>query len=132
MRTMTTFSKKGAAIAAAGMLGLTVLVGCSSSDSADSSQTTSQDSQALPPVILEPGETQATAKVGEFIVVKAVQTAGTTIATNNPEILKVQQSYEDGSAIFNAGAQVLAPGNATITVTLPDNSSYQIAVTATE
>jgi len=132
MRTRTTFSKKGAAIAAAGMLGLTVLVGCSSSDSADSSQTTSQDSQALPPVILEPGETQATAKVGEFIVVKAVQTAGTTIATNNPEILKVQQSYEDGSAIFNAGAQVLAPGNATITVTLPDNSSYQIAVTATE
>jgi hypothetical protein len=132
MRTRTTFSKKGAAIAAAGMLGLTVLVGCSSSDSADSSQTTSQDSQALPPVILEPGETQATAKVGEFIVVKAVQTAGTTIATNNPDILKVQQAYEDGSAIFNAGAQVLAPGNATITVTLPDNSSYQIAVTATE
>lgn len=131
MRTMTTF-KKTAAIAAAAMLGMTLIAGCSSSSDSSSGQSVSQDSQALPPVILEPGETQATAKVGDFIVVKAVQTAGTTIATDKPDILKVQQAYEDGSAIFNAGAQVLAPGSATITVTLPDNSSYQIAVTATE
>ena len=131
MRTMTTF-KKTAAIAAAAMLGMTLIAGCSSSSDSSSGQSVSQDSQALPPVILEPGETQATAKVGDFIVVKAVQTAGTTIATDKPDILKVQQAYEDGSAIFNAGAQVLAPGSATITVTLPDSSSYQIAVTATE
>ena len=131
MRTMTTFKKAGA-IAAAAMLGVTLIAGCSSSNDSSAGESVSQDSQALPPVILEPGETQATAKVGDFIVVKAVQTAGTTIATDQPDILKVQQSYEDGSAIFNAGAQVLAPGNATITVTLPDNSSYQIAVTATE
>lgn len=131
MRTMTTFKKAGA-VAAAAMLGMTLIAGCSSSSDSSSSQSVSQDSQALPPVILEPGETQATAKVGDFIVVKAVQTAGTTIATDKPDILKVQQAYEDGSAIFNAGAQVLAPGSATITVTLPDNSSYQIAVTATE
>ena len=131
MRTMTTFKKAGA-VAAAAMLGMTLIAGCSSSSDSSSGQSVSQDSQALPPVILEPGETQATAKVGDFIVVKAVQTAGTTIATDKPDILKVQQAYEDGSAIFNAGAQVLAPGSATITVTLPDNSSYQIAVTATE
>ena len=131
MRTMTTFKKAGA-VAAAAMLGMTLIAGCSSSSDSSSDQSVSQDSQALPPVILEPGETQATAKVGDFIVVKAVQTAGTTIATDKPDILKVQQAYEDGSAIFNAGAQVLAPGSATITVTLPDNSSYQIAVTATE
>ena len=39
---------------------------------------------------------------------------------------------QDGDAIFNPGAKALAAGDATITVTLPDNTGYDIAVTVTE
>ena len=132
MRTVPTRLSRGAAIIAAALLGVGVLAGCSSSGESDANQTTSEGNQMLPPIILEPGETEATAKVGDFIVVKADDRLGTTIATDNPDILEVQQAYDDESAEFNAGAEVLAPGNATITVTLPDGSSYDIAVTATE
>ena len=132
MRTVPTRLSRGAAIIAAALLGVGVLAGCSSSGESDANQTTSEGNQMLPPIILEPGETEATAKVGDFIVVKADDRLGTTIATDNPDILEVQQAYDDETAEFNAGAEVRAPGNATITVTLPDGSSYDIAVTATE
>ena len=132
MRTVPNRLSKAAAIVAAAVLGVSVLAGCSSSGESDANQTTSEGNQMLPPIILEPGETEATAKVGDFIVVKADDRLGTTIATDNPDILEVQQAYDDESAEFNAGAEVLAPGNATIRVTLPDGSSYDIAVTATE
>ena len=132
MRTMSTSLSRGAAIVAAALLGVSVLTGCSSSGDSSANQTASEGNQVLPPIILEPGETQATAKVGDFIVVKADDRLGTTIATDQPDILSVEQAYDDGSAEFNAGAEVLAPGNAIITVTLPDGSSYDIAVTATE
>lgn len=132
MRTMSTSLSRGAAIVAAALLGVSVLTGCSSSGDSSANQTASEGNQVLPPIILEPGQTQATAKVGDFIVVKADDRLGTTIATDQPDILSVEQAYDDGSAEFNAGAEVLAPGNAIITVTLPDGSSYDIAVTATE
>lgn len=132
MRTMPIGLSKGAAFVAAALLGVSVLAGCSSSEESNANQTASEGNQVLPPIILEPGETEATAKVGDFIVVKADDRLGTTIATDKPDILNVQQAYDDASAEFNAGAEVLAPGNAIITVTLPDGSSYDIAVTATE
>ncbi len=132
MRTMPNSVSRSAAIVAAALLGVTVLAGCSSSGDSNANQTASEGSQVLPPIILEPGETEVTAKVGDFIVVKADDRLGTTIATDKPDIVNVQQAYDDASAEFNAGAEVLAPGNATITVTLPDGSSYDIAVTATE
>ena len=132
MRTVPNTLSKTAAIIAAAVLGVSVLAGCSSSGDSDANQTTSEGSQVLPPIILEPGETEATAKVGDVIVVKADDRLGTTIATDQPDILEVQQAYDDETAEFNAGAEVLAPGNAIITVSLPDGSSYDIAVTATE
>ena len=132
MRTVPNRLSKTAAIIAAAVLGVSVLAGCSSSGDSDANQTTSEGSQVLPPIILEPGETEATAKVGDVIVVKADDRLGTTIATDQPDILEVQQAYDDETAEFNAGAEVLAPGNAIITVSLPDGSSYDIAVTATE
>jgi outer membrane lipoprotein SlyB len=133
---------KGAVIGAAALLGVTVLAGCSSSsdtsnDESTSSETTSDESmdggnQMLPPVIVEPGQTEANATVGDFIDIVVEEIVGTTIATDNPEILKVSQAYDDGSALFNPGAEALAPGTAIITVTTPDNTSYDITVTVTE
>ena len=55
-----------------------------------------------------------------------------TIATDNPEVLEITQAKQEGDAIFNPGAKALAPGTAVITVTTPDNSTYDINVTVTE
>lgn len=137
MRSMLTKTsmKKGAAIGAAGLLGVAVLAGCSSSESSSdtaSDQTSEESTQMLPPVIVEPGQTEATAKVGDFIDIVVDELIGTTIATDNSEILEISQAKQEGDALFNPGAKALAPGDATITVTLPDGTSYDIAVTVTE
>lgn len=139
MRTMRITPSRGVAVGAAALLGVTVLAGCSSSsEESTSSETTSETteevggSQLLPPVIVEPGQTEASAKVGDFIDIVVDDIMGTTITTDNPEILKLSQAYDDGSAVFNPGAEALAPGNATITVTLGDGTSYDIAVTVSE
>ena len=137
MRSMRITLSKGAAVGAAALLGVSILAGCSSSEETTASETTSEESmdggsQMLPPVIVEPGQTEASAKVGDFIDIVVEEIVGTTIATDNPEILKISQAYDDGSAIFNPGAEALAPGTAIITVTTPDNESYDITVTVTE
>jgi len=148
MRTMRNPMKrksvgKTTAIGASALLGVTLLAGCSSSsDEPAAEETTSQEAtdesmeqestQMLPPVIVEPGQTEATAKVGDFIDVVVDEVIGTTIATDNPEVLEISQARQDGDALFNPGAQALAPGEATITVTTPDNTSYDIAITVTE
>jgi len=129
--------KKGAAIGATALLGVTLLAGCSSSSDESATDTTSEQTseestQMLPPVIVEPGQTEATAKVGDFIDVVVEEVIGTTISTDNPEVLEVSQARQDGDAIFNPGAKALAAGSATITVTGPDNTTYDIAVTVTE
>jgi hypothetical protein len=134
---------RSAAIGASALLGVTLLAGCSSSsDEPAAEETTSQESaddsmeegstQMLPPVIVEPGQTEATAKVGEFIDIVVEDVIGTTVATDNPDVLDISQARQDGDAIFNPGAQALTPGTATITVTGPENESYDIAVTVTE
>ena len=128
-----TFSTAVAAGAAA-LLGLTVLAGCSSaSDESTSTDTTSEESaQLLPPVIVEPGQTEAAAKVGDFIDIVVDDPVATTIATSDTGIVEISQGYDDGSAVFNPGARALAPGSATITISLPDGSSYDLVVTVSE
>lgn len=140
MRTMRTPNMnpfaKVAAVGASALLGVAVLAGCSSSDEPAADETTSQEAedttQMLPPVIVEPGQTEATAKVGDFIDIVVEEVIGTTVATSNPEILEVSQAKQEGEALFNPGAKALAAGDAVITVTLPDNTSYDINVTVTE
>lgn len=143
MRTMRNPLTTSAAIGASALLGVTLLAGCSSSsDEPAAEETTSQETaeesmeddstQMLPPVIIEPGQTEATAKVGDFLDIIVEEVIGTTIATDNPDVLEISQARQEGEAIFNPGAQALAPGEATITVTTPDNSTYDIAVTVTE
>ena len=62
----------------------------------------------LPPVIVTPDMTTATAKVGDFIDIVVDQTAGTTIDTDKPDLLEITQAHNDGSAEFNPGAKALA------------------------
>lgn len=118
---------------AAVLLGVGMVAGCSSSSNDASDETGGEEtSQLLPPVIVEPGQTEATATVGDFIDIVVDEVLGTTISTDDSDVLEIYQARQDGDAIFNPGAKALAAGDATITVTLPDNTSYDIAVTVTE
>jgi hypothetical protein len=124
------FINKFAAIGVMSVLGVTVLVGCSSSDDAATEATTSSEtSQMLPPVIVTADQTDASATVGAFIDIVVDDPANTTIAVDNAEVLEVIQGKDDGSATFNPGAEALSPGTATITVTSPDGSIRDIVVT---
>lgn len=123
---------KVAALGAAGLLGIAVLAGCSSSEESSSetsaSEMSEEGSQMLPPVIIAVDQTDASAVVGDFIDILADDPVNTVISVDNPEVLEITQGYDDGSAIFNPGAKALAAGTAVITVTNSDGSTRNIVV----
>ena len=124
------FINKFAVIGVMSVLGVTVLVGCSSSnDPATEATTSSETSQMLPPVIVTADQTDASAVVGDMIDIVVDDPVNTTIAVDNPEVLEITQGKDDGSALFNPGAKALSPGTATIMVTSADGSIRDIVVT---
>jgi hypothetical protein len=127
-------TRRSVALAAA-IMSIGLLAGCSSGsggEAATTEEAPANATQMLPPIIVEPGQTEATAVVGDFIDIVVDEVAGTTIATPNADILEIYQAREEEGVVYNPGAKALAPGNAVITVTLPDNTSYDITVTVTE
>jgi hypothetical protein len=120
---------KFAAIGAIGILGVTVLAGCSSSDeSATDTATSSESTQMLPPVIITVDQMDAAAAVGDMIDIVVDDPVNTVIAVDNADVLEITQGSDDGSAIFNPGAKALAAGTAVVTVTNPDGSTRNIVV----
>ena len=120
------------AAAATAAIVLVMVPGCSSSDSGGQS-TTSPDPEitsVLPPIEVN-GPNPIAAKVGDNLNVTTEGVTGVT--TDNDGVLKVSQPSDDGSATFNAGAEVVGAGTATLQV-LGDNDQplYQVVVTATE
>ena len=134
---MTRF-RTAAAVSAAALLGITVLAGCSSSsDSTEASASAAASegsSQMLPPVIITEDQTSATCAVGNFldIIVAEDKLAGTTVGSSDEAVVTVTQAKQEGDALFNPGGECIAAGSATITVTNPDNSTRDIAITVTE
>lgn len=129
--------RTAAAVGAAALLGVSVLAGCSSDSSSDAETTSTETvmeegAQMLPPVIIEVGQTEATAKVGDNLDIIVEDTAGTTVSTDNPEVVELTQAKEEGGAIFNPGGRALAPGTAVITLTMPDMITSTITLTVTE
>jgi len=125
--------RSAATLGAVALLGVTVLAGCSSDSESTSTETTSEENtQMLPPVIIEVGQTEATAKVGENLDIIVEDIAGTTVSTDSPEIVELTQAKEEGGALFNPGGKALAPGTAVITLTLPDMTESTITLTVTE
>ena len=134
---MTRF-RTAAAVSAAALLGITVLAGCSSSsDSTEASASAAASegsSQMLPPVIITEDQTSATCAVGNFldIIVAEDKLAGTTVGSSDEAVVTVTQAKQEGDALFNPGGECIAAGSATITVTNPDNTTRDIAITVTE
>lgn len=125
-----------AAIAAAAVLALAALPGCSSDEPAQPATSPAASSAApsgtagIPaPVIVEPGQAEATASVGETIVFSQPDPARTRVSTDRPDILELTQGSDDGSAQFNPGAVALAPGVAVVTIVAADGTTSTVTVT---
>ena len=126
-----------AAVSAAALLGAAVLAGCSSSSepaASDSAAASESSAQMLPPVIITEDQTTATAKVGDFldIVIPEDQLAGTTVSTDQPDLVELTQAKEEDGTLFNPGGKTLAPGTAVIVVTDPGGATRDITLTITE
>lgn len=134
---MTRF-RTAAAVSAAALLGITVLAGCSSSsdttEASASAAASEGSSEMLPPVIITEDQTSATCAVGNFldIIVAEDKLAGTTVGSSDEAIVTVTQAKQEGDALFNPGGECVAPGAATVTVTNPDGSARDIAITVSE
>lgn len=125
--------RTAAAVGAAAIMSIGVLAGCSSSDSSDSADS-GDSTQMLPPVIIAEGDTSASCAVGDYldILVPEGKLAGTTVDSSDAGVVEVTQAKEEGGATFNPGGQCMSAGSATITVTSPDGSTRDIAMTVTE
>ena len=126
--------RTAAAVGAAAIMSIGVLAGCSSDDSADSAADSGDSTQMLPPVIIAEGDTSASCAVGDYldILVPEGELAGTTVDSSDAGVVEVTQAKEEGGATFNPGGQCMAAGSATVTVTSPDGSTRDIAMTVTE
>lgn len=126
------------AASAAALAFVALLAGCSSSSSdagsASAAATGAIGGNVLPPVMVEPGQTEATAKVGDTIVfnIPEADLAGTTVSTDNPDLLEVTQASQDGDAVLNPGAKALAAGTAVVTITAPDSTTSTVTITISE
>lgn len=137
---MRTTARRGlaASIALVAALGAGTLTACSSGDSGGSaspsaSATTSEGAGMIGPVIVEPGQAEATVSVGRMIVFNVANPVETTITSSDPAVLAVTPGSDDGSAVFNPGGEALAAGTAE--VTLVDSVTGEervVTVTVTE
>ncbi|MDA3022599.1 MAG: hypothetical protein O2943_08100 [Actinomycetota bacterium] len=123
-------NRRFVAIGATALLGAAALAGCSSSSEPAASSTLGT-AQLPAPVMIAPDQTEASVKVGNFIVFNVESLAGTTISTDKPELLELSQAKEEGGAEFNPGAKALGVGVAIVTVTNPDSSTRDVTVTIT-
>ena len=82
------------------------------------------------PVILDAQHTSTTVTVGRMVVFNVDAPETWEIGADPEGVVKVQKGYNDGSAIFNPGAEALQPGTATVTLTNPagDRLVFSIAV----
>lgn len=81
----------------------------------------------LPPIEID-GAAKESVSVGQTlnVITKNVN----KVSTDNTAVLRVSQPSDDGSAQFNAGAEVIGAGSAVLTVTVKGGDNYQVQVTA--
>jgi hypothetical protein len=134
---MSSFARRGAAAAAAVVFalgGTALLTACSSGGSSDPSPTAEQTgAQVIGPEIVEPGQTEVTVTVGRIVVFNVADPMQEMISTDNEAVVAVTPGKNDGSAVFNPGAEALAPGTAIVTLTNMDTGAEQkVTITVTE
>lgn len=127
------------AVLAAGAAAVIALAGCSTSTSSPSTPPTTPPAtptasptvtDVLPPIEIDGKKTEVDATVGDTLDV--ISDGVTSVSTNNDAVLRVSQPHTDGSAEFNAGAEVVGAGTAKLTVTGATGGDYTVTVTAIE
>jgi hypothetical protein len=86
--------------------------------------------EVVGPVILDAETTSASVTVGRWVVFNVDDPTTWEISAAPEGVVKVQKGYDDGSAVFNPGAEALKAGVATVTLTNPagDTLVYTITV----
>ena len=125
-----------AAVRAVALMSIGVLSGCSSDDAAPVEES-ALVAQAVPlapgnSVAWAPGQDAVTILVGQFIDITIGDPLATTVSSSDPRTLKPFPGKQDEGKIFYPAAKGINPGAATLTVTLPDGSSYDTNITVTE
>ena len=69
------------------------------------------------PVILDAQTTSATVAVGRMVVFNVQNPESWAVSADPAGVVSVQKGYSDGSATFNPGAEAVAAGTATVTLT---------------
>jgi hypothetical protein len=76
-----------------------------------------------------PGQDDVTILVGQFIDITVGDPLATTVSSSDPRTLKPFPGKQDERKVFYPAAKGINPGAATLTVTLSDGTSSDIAVT---
>lgn len=109
--------------------------GDSAGDSAGSSEgveITDENLDMLAPIMIVPEQTEAEANVGDFVDIMVDDPVNTTVTSSDPAIIDIMPGRDEDGVLYNPGGEALAAGNATLTVALPDGTSYDIALTVSE
>ena len=140
---MAHVKKAIAAFGAVALMSIGVLSGCSSDDAApveepaveepaDEEPAPIAQAESLAPgnsVAWAPGQDAVTILVGQFIDITVGDPLATTVSSSDPRTLKPFPGKQDEGKVFYPAAKGINPGAATLTVTLPDGTSSDIAVT---
>ena len=141
--TVVQMKKALAAVGAAALISIGVLSGCSSDDAAPVEEPAVEEpaveepapvaqAESLAPgnsVAWAPGQDAVTILVGQFIDITVGDPLATTVSSSDPSTLKPFPGKQDEDKVFYPAAKGINPGAATLTVTLPDGTSSDIAVT---
>jgi uncharacterized protein YcfL len=104
---------------------LALVTGCSSESEPQTRPTTAT-------VVVAVDETQAQAVVGDSIEIQTKKLTGTTISSADDSLVEVFQGTEVDGVEVNPFVEARAAGTATVTVTRPDGSSYDLVLTITD
>ncbi|MFM1917834.1 MAG: hypothetical protein RJB01_1349 [Actinomycetota bacterium] len=98
----------------------------------DGIEITDENLNMLAPIMIVPEQTEAEAVAGDFVDIMVDDPINTTVTSSDPAIIDIAPGREEDGVLYNPGGQALAAGNATLSVTLPDGTSYDIALTVSE
>ena len=145
---MAHVKKAIAAFGAVALMSIGVLSGCSSDDAAPVEEPAVEEPAVEEPAVEEPapvaqaeslapgnsvawapGQDAVTILVGQFIDITVGDPLATTVSSSDPSTLKPFPGKQDEDKVFYPAAKGINPGAATLTVTLPDGTSSDIAVT---
>ena len=155
---MTHVKKAIAAFGAVALMSIGLFSGCSSDDAAPVEEPAVEEPAVEEPAVEEPaveepaveepapvaqaeslapgnsvawapGQDAVTILVGQFIDITVGDPLATTVSSSDPRTLKPFPGKQDEGKVFYPAAKGINPGAATLTVTLPDGTSSDIAVT---